>query len=343
MKLLFGIFFSVFALGAFGQGAYIYVGNSSTSKIANAYTGGFVRSNIDVLMYIAPGGITDESAFSPSFPAVHVGNGGSLSEGRYAEGNRLMTNFFPGQTLSVQMRAFETNYGSTYEQAFGAGPMNGRRALVGKSAIVQITLAPGYQPAPSTAACGPFAVDLAGGGPYISVGDLVVAEGSNGVAVANFKVTLASTQAQTVTVDFTTANGTAIAGSDYVATNGTVSFSPGETSKIVAVTLTPDAPAESDEEFYLDLSNGVNGIVTRSRANCIITEVRITGISVDVSLSFNTVFNRRYMVERSTDFVTWLPVAGATNILGTGGIVTAIDRGNGCASSVLYRATVLEQ
>ena len=87
----------------------------------------------------------------------------------------------------------------------------------------------------------------------------------------------------------------------------------------------------------------VNGIIGRPRGNCTITEVRITNINVDVSLSFNRVANRRYMVERSTDFVTLQPVAGATNVLGTGGIVTAIDRGNGCVGSVLYRATVLEE
>jgi hypothetical protein len=111
----------------------------------------------------------------------------------------------------------------------------------------------------------------------------------------------------------------------------------------VTVALTPDVPAEADEVFYLDLSNVVNGIISRPRATCTITEVRITSISVDVSLSFNTVANRRYMVERSSDFVTWQPVAGATNVLGTGGIVTAIDRGNGCVGSVLYRATVIEE
>src|SRR5213075_3116786 len=119
----------------------------------------------------------------------------------------------------------------------------------------------------------------------------------------------------------------------YVATNGTVIFAPGEKVKTVTVALTPDAPAEPDEEFYLDLSNVINGLVTRPRLRCVITEVRITSISVDVSVSFNTVANRRYMLERSLNFTTWQPVAGATNVLGTGGIVTAIDRGNGCASS----------
>jgi hypothetical protein len=342
MKIRAAILCGVLATNcALAQSGYIHVANSSTSKVANTYSGGFVRSNISVLMYLAPAGTTDEGAFVPSFPAIPVGAGLVINEGRYNGGDRIVS--FPPGVVSVQMRAFETNYGNTYEEAFGAGPMNGRRALVGKSAIAQIPLT-GYPiPPESTSRCGAFAVDLAGGGPYLSVGDIVVAEGSNGTAAANFKVTLASTQALTVSVDFTTANGSAVSGSDYVATSGTLTFSPGETLKTVTVTLTPDAPVEPDEDFFLNLSNGVNGIITRDQARCVITEVRITSISVDVSLSFNTVAGRHYMVERSADFVTWQPVVGATNILGTGGIVTAVDRGNGCASSVLYRATVLEQ
>ena len=84
-----------------------------------------------------------------------------------------------------------------------------------------------------------FVVDLVGGGLYVSVNDLVVSEGSNGVGFANFKITLISTQAVAVSVHFATADGTALAGSDYVATNGTVVFAPGEKLKTVSVELTP--------------------------------------------------------------------------------------------------------
>ena len=34
--------------------------------------------------------------------------------------------------------------------------------------------------------------------------------------------------------------------------------------------------------------------------------------------------------------------AGATNVLGTGSIVTVVDHGNGCATSVLYRARLIQ-
>lgn len=176
----------------------------------------------------------------------------------------------------------------------------------------------------------------------MAVNDLVVAEGSNGVARADFIVTLHAAQSDTVSVDYSTQDGTAIAGEDYLATSGTLTFALGETAKTISVTLTPDAPAEPDETFSLRLSNPVNGVLGKFQGTCTITEVRITGISVDTTVSFNTVGNRRYTVERSGNAVDWEPVLGATSVLGTGGVVTIIDRGSGCQSMRVYRARLVE-
>ena len=63
-----------------------------------------------------------------------------------------------------------------------------------------------------------------------------------------------------MSVDYATADGTAIAGSDYTATSGTLTFTPGQTSKPVPVTITDDALAEDDETFTLNLSNATGGI-----------------------------------------------------------------------------------
>jgi hypothetical protein len=69
----------------------------------------------------------------------------------------------------------------------------------------------------------------------------VAAEGGNGVSEARFTLRLGGAQANPVTVSYATEDGTAIAGEDYVATNGTITFAPGELSKIVTVILTADA------------------------------------------------------------------------------------------------------
>ena len=58
-----------------------------------------------------------------------------------------------------------------------------------------------------------------------------------------------------VTVDFATSNGTAVAGSDYTATSGTLSFVQGETSKSFSIPITFDNIVEGDETINLTLSN----------------------------------------------------------------------------------------
>lgn len=95
----------------------------------------------------------------------------------------------------------------------------------------------------------------------VSVGDVTVAEPSSGISYATFAVTLSDASAQTVTVSFATADGTATAPGDYAPLNGTVTFSPGETSKTVAVAVKADAVSEGAESFGLNLSAPSNAAI----------------------------------------------------------------------------------
>jgi hypothetical protein len=63
----------------------------------------------------------------------------------------------------------------------------------------------------------------------------------------------------TVTVDYTTGDGTATAGADYTATSGTLTFAPGELVKTINVPITDDQIVEGDETVNLALSNPTNG------------------------------------------------------------------------------------
>ena len=58
-----------------------------------------------------------------------------------------------------------------------------------------------------------------------------------------------------MTASFATADGTATAGSDYVAQTGTLSFTAGQTSKTISVTVNGDTTVESDETFLVNLSS----------------------------------------------------------------------------------------
>jgi hypothetical protein len=86
--------------------------------------------------------------------------------------------------------------------------------------------------------------------PHVFVRDVVVDEKAG---TAGFVVMLGGPTGQssnsTVTVDYATADGTAIAGSDYVAKSGTLTFAPGDSVKTVVVDITDDAVAEGRERF----------------------------------------------------------------------------------------------
>ena len=62
-------------------------------------------------------------------------------------------------------------------------------------------------------------------------------------------------------VNFATSDGSATAGVDYVSTNGTLSFNPGETTKSFAVAILDNAVATGDRSLNLTLSNPTAGVV----------------------------------------------------------------------------------
>ncbi|MBB6368615.1 outer membrane autotransporter protein [Xanthomonas sacchari] len=102
--------------------------------------------------------------------------------------------------------------------------------------------------------------------PALSVGDVSVTEGNSGTTTATFPVSLSAASGQTVTVNYATADGSANAGSDYVARSGTLTFSPGTTVQNVAVTINGDTTVEPDETFTLNLSGASNASIARATA-----------------------------------------------------------------------------
>jgi aryl-phospho-beta-D-glucosidase BglC (GH1 family) len=91
--------------------------------------------------------------------------------------------------------------------------------------------------------------------PVLSV---AAAQGMEGSAAApgavTFAVLLSRAAPGPVRVRYATADGTAVAGRDYVASSGTLDFAAGETARTVTVSLLGDAVAEGEEGFALVLS-----------------------------------------------------------------------------------------
>lgn len=95
--------------------------------------------------------------------------------------------------------------------------------------------------------------------PHIGIMNVAAAEGNGGTTAFNFTVALTTATNVPITVDFAIADGAAtIADNDYVATAGTVTFAPGDTSETITVMVNGDTNVEADEDFVVNLSNPTN-------------------------------------------------------------------------------------
>lgn len=97
--------------------------------------------------------------------------------------------------------------------------------------------------------------------PALSISDVSVTEGNTGMVNAVFTVTLSVVGSQTVTVNYATVNGTAIAPADYTAKSGTLSFAAGATTETITVAVAGDTLDEADDTFSVNLSGPVNATI----------------------------------------------------------------------------------
>ena len=91
------------------------------------------------------------------------------------------------------------------------------------------------------------------------------ASGGEGDVLA-FVVALAGSSGQSVTVAYSTRDGTAVVGEDYEATEGVLTFAPGDPARTVSVSLLDDAVYEREENFALELSSPANATLGTSTA-----------------------------------------------------------------------------
>ena len=102
----------------------------------------------------------------------------------------------------------------------------------------------------------------------LMVSDATLVEGNAGTHYAVVRVSLDVPSSHAVTVNYHTANRTAVAGSDYRAVSGTLSFARGETSKSILVPVIGDRLAEPDETFVVKLC-GAKGAKINDRTGVV--------------------------------------------------------------------------
>lgn len=108
--------------------------------------------------------------------------------------------------------------------------------------------------------------------PAIQVTDISATEADGPGAEAVFQIVLSAFSSQTVSLRYVTGNGTALAGSDYVAASGLVVFPPRSTLQEVRIPLVGDLINELNETFTLTLSNPTNATLAVTRATATIVE-----------------------------------------------------------------------
>jgi hypothetical protein len=120
----------------------------------------------------------------------------------------------------------------------------------------------------------------------ISIADMQVLEGNSGETNLVFTLTLSNPIDVATTVEATTANGSATAGSDYTAlTNQTVTFNAGATTATLTVRVTGDTTLEPNENFTVTLSNAAaaNRTVTINDGSATGTITNDDGASLSIA------------------------------------------------------------
>ena len=114
--------------------------------------------------------------------------------------------------------------------------------------------------------------DSGGSQPSLSISDATVTEGTAVTTNASFTISLSASSTQTVTVNYATADGSAVANADYTASAGTVTFAPGTTSQVITVPIAGDSLSESTETFVVNLSQPSNAAIADGQGVGTITD-----------------------------------------------------------------------
>jgi Ca2+-binding RTX toxin-like protein len=106
-----------------------------------------------------------------------------------------------------------------------------------------------------------------------------VVEGFTSPQTVSYTVTLANASSQTITVNYATANGTALAGSDYTSTSGILTFNAGVTSQVINIPILNDSLNETNETFTLSLTSPTNATLGTSTVTTTITDTLTASVT----------------------------------------------------------------
>ncbi|MFM6534302.1 MAG: Calx-beta domain-containing protein [Dolichospermum sp.] len=191
--------------------------------------------------------------------------------------------------------------------------------IVESDETVALTLATGtgYTIGTTTAVIGTITNDDLLPNLNLSANQTIV-EGNTNPQNVTYTVTLSNASTQTITVQYATANGTAIAVSDYTSTSGTLTFNPGVTSQVINIPILNDSLNEANETFSLTLNSPTNASL---------------GTSQTVTTTITDTLSAAATTTLPTN-VENLTLTGTTAINGTGNAGNNVITGNGANNTL---------
>lgn len=107
--------------------------------------------------------------------------------------------------------------------------------------------------------------------PSLTINDVTLTEGNTGSVNATFTVSLSTASGQTVSVNYASADGTATSPADYTSTSGTLTFTPGTTTRTITVLVLGETTPEANETFTVGLSGATNATIADATGSGTIT------------------------------------------------------------------------
>ncbi len=134
-------------------------------------------------------------------------------------------------------------------------------------------------------------------------------------------VTLSEAGTSAITVDFSTADGTATHGNDYATVSGRLTFAPGETSKRIIVSPVDDGVNETNETFSVNLSNGSGATIADNQGVVTILNTQTKFFVINDNATQDRTYKYESsgaaIVSNSLDFANTSPRGVAANAAGT--------------------------
>jgi sugar lactone lactonase YvrE len=268
----------------FGSDGNLYVCSCNTNQVleyqgpAAASPGAFVRVFVNITNCSAPQNLTFGpdgnlyvSCYEGSIPAY-----GQINRYDGSTGAPIGTGVFVPQIIQPREIVFDPQGTNMYvvEDLTGNGKVASLPGPMGQ--VLRYQGPAGQNPGAFvepyiTGGQGNLGIPIglvrdAAGNLYVSDRDTANVTRFAPSAQASFTVTLDSASASPVSVNYATADGTALAGTDFTATSGTLAFAPGVTSETINVPITTVATGGPTKTFTMNLSGASGATISDGQA-----------------------------------------------------------------------------